>query len=42
VMDLLLVLDAWGMHVGPEDMNGDGVVNVLDLLLLLDNWGPCP
>ena len=26
----------------PEDLNGDGVVNVLDLLLVLAVWGPCP
>jgi hypothetical protein len=25
----------------PEDINGDGVINVLDLLSLLDAWGPC-
>jgi hypothetical protein len=26
----------------PEDVNGDGVVDVLDLLDLLTAWGPCP
>ena len=26
----------------PEDLNHDGVVNVLDLLQLLAAWGPCP
>ncbi len=26
----------------PEDINGDGVVDVLDLLLLLGAWGDCP
>jgi hypothetical protein len=26
----------------PEDLNGDGSVDVLDLLQLLDAWGPCP
>jgi len=25
----------------PEDLNGDGVVNVSDLLILLGAWGPC-
>ncbi len=25
----------------PEDINGDGVVDVLDLLQLLSAWGPC-
>ncbi|TVQ55427.1 MAG: hypothetical protein EA377_03475 [Phycisphaerales bacterium] len=26
----------------PEDLTGDGVVNVFDLLALLEAWGPCP
>jgi len=26
----------------PEDINGDGVVDVLDLLAILGAWGPCP
>ncbi len=26
----------------PEDLTGDGQVNVFDLLQLLDAWGPCP
>jgi bacillopeptidase F len=40
VIDLLLLLDAWGPCPGcPEDVNGDGIVNVIDMLLLLDNWG---
>jgi glucose/arabinose dehydrogenase len=26
----------------PEDLNGDGSVDVLDLLQLLDAWGACP
>jgi hypothetical protein len=26
----------------PEDLNGDGVVNVSDLLILFDAWGDCP
>jgi hypothetical protein len=36
------VLAAWGA-VGepPEDINGDGVVDVLDLLEVLAAWGPC-
>lgn len=25
----------------PEDVNGDGNVDVIDLLAVLDNWGPC-
>jgi hypothetical protein len=42
VLDLLLLLDAWGPNPGhAADLNGDGSVDVLDLLLLLDAWGPC-
>ncbi len=26
----------------PEDINGDGVVNISDLLAVLAAWGPCP
>jgi hypothetical protein len=40
-VDLLHVLAEWGNPGGPEDINGDGVVNVLDLLQLLSEWGPC-
>ena len=25
----------------PEDVNGDGVVDVLDLMLVISAWGPC-
>jgi probable HAF family extracellular repeat protein len=25
----------------PEDVNGDGVVDVIDLLAVVGNWGPC-
>jgi glucose/arabinose dehydrogenase len=44
VIDLLMLLDAWGECLGGpqecvEDINGDGVVDVLDLLILLDHWG---
>jgi glucose/arabinose dehydrogenase len=28
--------------IADEDLNCDGVVNVLDLLMLLDAWGSCP
>ena len=38
---LLAVLAAWGSTGVPEDVNGDGVVNVLDLLEVLAAWGPC-
>jgi hypothetical protein len=43
VLDLLELLDAWGLNPGhPADLNGDNVVDVLDMLMLLDAWGPCP
>jgi hypothetical protein len=35
------VLAAWGATSGPEDINGDGIVDVLDLLEVLSAWGPC-
>jgi hypothetical protein len=38
VLDLLLLLKAWGESGEPEDLHGDGIVDVLDLLLLLSNW----
>ena len=34
-------LAAWGNTSGPEDINGDGIVDVLDLLGLLAAWGRC-
>jgi hypothetical protein len=46
VLDLLILLDAWGacprFEECPADLNGDGTVDVLDLLQLLDAWGSCP
>jgi trimeric autotransporter adhesin len=43
VLDLLLLLDAWGACGDCSDcradLNGDCSVDVLDLLILLDNWG---
>jgi hypothetical protein len=43
VLDLLILLDAWGACKDcddcPADFNGDCSVDVLDLLILLDNWG---
>jgi subtilisin family serine protease len=43
VLDLLILLDAWGPAAGHDaDLNGDDAVDVLDLLILLDAWGPCP
>jgi DNA-binding beta-propeller fold protein YncE len=42
VVDLLLMLQAWGQCEAPcpADLDGDAVVTVLDLLSLLGNWGP--
>ena len=39
--DIVAVLAAWGNEGGPEDLDGNGVVNFDDLLLLLAAWGPC-
>jgi hypothetical protein len=43
VLDLLILLDAWGACADcgdcPADLNDDCSVDVLDLLFLLDNWG---
>ena len=39
VLDLLLVLTAWGLPDG--DVTGDGNTDVLDLLAVLAAWGPC-
>jgi predicted outer membrane repeat protein len=43
VLDLLILLDAWGACKDcgdcPADFNGDCAVDVLDLLFLFDNWG---
>ena len=38
VLDLLIILDQWGMSDSPADINGDGVVNVNDLLMVIGNW----
>ncbi len=39
VVDLLVVLGAWGPCSCPADLDGDGTVGVLDLLLILAAWG---
>ncbi len=41
-VDLLLLLNAWGVGVSIADINRDGLVDGVDLLLLLNNWGPTP
>ena len=44
ILDLLLLLAAWGPCETPcpPDFDGDGNVGILDLLILLANWGSCP
>ncbi|HRP63206.1 MAG TPA: hypothetical protein PK400_07935 [Phycisphaerales bacterium] len=42
VLDLLILLAAWGPSGGCADLNDTGAVDVQDLLILLANWGPCP
>ena len=41
VLDLLTVIDQWGLTNSPADVNADGIVNVSDLLIVVGNWGPC-
>ncbi|MHC4768713.1 MAG: hypothetical protein ACYTEI_08385 [Planctomycetota bacterium] len=42
VVDLLMVVGAFGNAGGLEDISNDGIVNVVDLLLVIAAWGPCP
>ncbi len=41
VVDLLMLLAAWGATPRAADLDLDGVVGVTDLLILLSTWGPC-
>ena len=41
VVDLTLVILAWGTDDPDADINNDGDVNVIDLTLLILDWGPC-
>ncbi|MBT4407862.1 MAG: hypothetical protein HOC79_08335 [Euryarchaeota archaeon] len=41
VLDLLTVIDQWGLTNSPADVNEDGIVNVSDLLMVVGNWGSC-
>ena len=41
VIDLLAVIDQWGLFETPADINSDGIVDVSDLLIVVGNWGPC-
>jgi hypothetical protein len=36
------MLAAWGQSDVPEDLNRDGIVDVVDFLQMLSEWGPCP
>ncbi len=40
-VDLLAVIDQWGLTNSPADLNEDGIVDVSDLLMVVGNWGPC-
>ena len=42
VVDLLILLDAWGTNGPLGDVNYDGIVDTNDILLVLSAWGPCP
>ena len=39
--DLLFILDGWGRHDGPFDVNGDGKVSIDDVFVILGAWGAC-
>ncbi len=41
IVDPITVINAIGQIGGPEDINGDGVVDLLDMLALLPGWGSC-
>jgi len=41
VIDLLHVIDQWGIAGSPADANDDGTVDVTDLLIVVGNWGAC-
>ncbi len=34
--------NSWGNKGGPQDLDGNGVVDFGDLLIVLREWGPCP
>lgn len=41
VVDLLQVIDQWGLADSTADVNSDGVVNISDLLMIVGNLGLC-
>lgn len=42
VLDAVLVVEAFGNSGGPEDIDGNGTVELADVEALCDLWGPCP
>jgi hypothetical protein len=42
VIDLLVIIDAWGSSNENADVNGNGLVETDDLLAVISAWGPCP
>lgn len=42
IKDLLAIINAFGQTSGPQDLNGDNLVDLADLNLALDFWGDCP
>jgi len=42
IMDLLVIIERWGMVGDVADLDGDGVVNIGDLLAVMGAWGECP
>jgi hypothetical protein len=38
VDDIIAVILAWGEHVSPADITGDGTVDVNDLIMVIENW----
>ncbi|MDP7071039.1 MAG: GC-type dockerin domain-anchored protein [Phycisphaerales bacterium] len=42
VVDLLILLDAWGTNDPNADINNDGLVGTDDILAVLGAWGACP
>ncbi|UCD76303.1 MAG: hypothetical protein JSV91_05145, partial [Phycisphaerales bacterium] len=40
--DIIFVMEGWGRHDGPFDVNRDGKVNLDDIFAVLGGWGACP
>lgn len=40
--DLKFVIDRWGQHQSPAEINGDDEVGLPDLEAVINAWGPCP